>query len=266
MSLPANQIKEPGKQFQPAKSLKEPSQESLPGNLLKEPSQESRILCPDPDIVVELNVGGQFYTTTMGTLMKHPGSKFSEILSRSAKHYKDAQGRFFIDRPGTYFGPLLDYLRTGQVPTEYIPEVYQEAKFYQIHPLVKLLEDKPQIFGEQVARMQFLMGVPNYRENLEVLLHLARAEAVAMRSSKVVVCVVRTEEDDAKCTEPLHILEAKKTPVVKFGPWKAGPVTEDFVYCLEKDIRAKGYTVASQRYHLSRDPYTCFWILVFTWW
>lgn len=51
MSLPANQIKEPGKQFQPAKSLKEPSQESLPGNLLKEPSQESRILCPDPDIV-----------------------------------------------------------------------------------------------------------------------------------------------------------------------------------------------------------------------
>lgn len=51
MSLPANQIKESGKQFQPAKSLKEPSQESLPGNLLKEPSQESRILCPDPDIV-----------------------------------------------------------------------------------------------------------------------------------------------------------------------------------------------------------------------
>lgn len=50
MSLPANQIKEPGKQSQPAKSLKEPSQEALPVNLLKEPSQESRILCPDPAI------------------------------------------------------------------------------------------------------------------------------------------------------------------------------------------------------------------------
>lgn len=51
MSLPENQIKEPGKQFQPTKSLKESSLESLPGNLFKEPSQESRILCPDPDIV-----------------------------------------------------------------------------------------------------------------------------------------------------------------------------------------------------------------------
>ncbi|XP_026640223.1 BTB/POZ domain-containing protein KCTD14 [Microtus ochrogaster] len=70
MSLPANQ-------------LKELSQESLPSNQLKERSQESGILGFDPDIVVELNVGGQFYTTTMGTLMKHPGSKFSEILSRS---------------------------------------------------------------------------------------------------------------------------------------------------------------------------------------
>ncbi|XP_028733258.1 BTB/POZ domain-containing protein KCTD14 [Peromyscus leucopus] len=253
MSLPANQAKEA-------------SQESLPANQLKEHSPEPRIVCSDPDIVVELNVGGQFYTTTMGTLMKHPGSKFPEILSRSARHYKDAQGRFFIDRPGTYFGPLLDYLRTGQVPKEHIPEVYREAKFYQIHLLVKMLEDMPQIFGEQVARMQFLLGVPNYRENLEVLLHLARAEAVAMRSSKVVVCVVHTEEEDAKCAEPLHILEAKKTPVVKFGPWKAGPGTEDFVHCLEKDIRAQGYKVSPQRYHLSRDPYTCFWIFVFTWW
>uniref|UniRef100_A0A0U1RPQ8 Potassium channel tetramerisation domain containing 14 n=1 Tax=Mus musculus TaxID=10090 RepID=A0A0U1RPQ8_MOUSE len=51
MSLPANQIKEPGKQSQPAKSLKEPSQEALPVNLLKESSQESRILCPDPAIL-----------------------------------------------------------------------------------------------------------------------------------------------------------------------------------------------------------------------
>lgn len=51
MSLPPNQIKEPGKQSEPGKSLKEPSRESLPVNLLKEHSQESRILCPDPDIV-----------------------------------------------------------------------------------------------------------------------------------------------------------------------------------------------------------------------
>ncbi|XP_021490483.1 BTB/POZ domain-containing protein KCTD14 isoform X1 [Meriones unguiculatus] len=265
MSLPANHLKLPSQVSLPANQIKEHSHESQPGNQLKEHSQESQTLCPDPHLVVELNVGGQLYTTTMGTLMKHPGSKFPEILSRSARHHRDAQGRFFIDRPGTYFGLLLDYLRTGQVPREYIPEVYHEAKFYQIHLLVKALEDTPQIFGEQVARMQFLMGVPNYRENLAVLLHLARAEGVAMRSSKVMVCVVRTEEEDAKCVEPLHILEAQKTPVVKFGPWKVGPAMEDFVYCLEKDIRAQGYWVSSHR-SVNKGSYKHFWVFSFTWW
>ncbi|XP_051004925.1 BTB/POZ domain-containing protein KCTD14 [Acomys russatus] len=265
MSLPGNQFKLPNQVCPPANQIKEHSQDSQTVNQPKEYGQAPRVVCPDPDAVVELNVGGQFYTTTMGTLMKHPGSKFSEILSKSARHQRDAQGRFFVDRPGTHFGLLLDYLRTGQVPTEFIPEVYREAKFYQIHLLVKILEDTPQIFGEQVARMQFLSGVPNYRENLEVLLRLARAEAVAMRSSKVMVCVARTEEESAKCVEPLHILEAKKTPVVKFGPWKAGPVTEDFLYCLEKDIRDQGYKVTSHRY-LNRDPHSCFWVFSFIWW
>ncbi|XP_047374806.1 BTB/POZ domain-containing protein KCTD14 [Sciurus carolinensis] len=232
--------------------------------------QNTRPSPPTVSTVVQLNIGGQIYTTTLGTLRKLPGSKLSEMFSSSTKACTDAEGRFFIDRPGTYFGPILDYLRSGQVPTQHIPEVYREAQFYEIQPLVKLLEDMPQIFGEQVARKQFLLRVPGYSENLELLLRLARAEAVALRYSSVVVCVVRTEEEAARCAQPLCSLEARKMPVVKFGPWKVGPEIKDLLYCVEMDIKAQGYQVSCGRYYLDhafRAKVTdCFHIFTFTWW
>ncbi|XP_070130440.1 BTB/POZ domain-containing protein KCTD14 isoform X2 [Equus przewalskii] len=219
--------------------------------------------------VVELNVGGEFYTTTVGTLRKLPGSKLAEMFSSSAKACIDAEGRFFIDRPGTYFGPILDYLRSGQLPTQHIFEVYREAQFYEIKPLVKLLEDTPQIFGEQVARKQFLLRVPGYSENLELMVRLARAEAVAARSSGVLVCVVPTEENAAFCADALRVLEADKRSVIKFGPWKAAPDVKDLLDCVKMDIMAQGYQVDykshnEKAFSFAHSDY--FYTFLFTWW
>uniref|UniRef100_A0A8C3YAQ0 Potassium channel tetramerization domain containing 14 n=1 Tax=Catagonus wagneri TaxID=51154 RepID=A0A8C3YAQ0_9CETA len=214
--------------------------------------------------VVELNVGGEFYTTTLGTLRKIPGSKLAEMFSSSAKACTDAEGRFFIDRHGTYFGPILEYLRSGQLPEQHIPEVYREAQYYEIEPLVKLLEDMPQIFGEQVARKQFLLRVPGYGENLQLMVRLARAEAVAARYSEVLVCVVRSEKDDANCVDTLHRLEANKRSVVKFGPWKAAPTIDNLLDCVKMDIKAQGYQVECTR-HMGL-PANYFYTFCFTWW
>ncbi|XP_054432293.1 BTB/POZ domain-containing protein KCTD14 [Pteronotus mesoamericanus] len=221
--------------------------------------------------VVELNVGGEIYTTTLGTLRKLPGSKLADMFSSSAKACTDTEGRFFIDRPGTYFGAILDYLRSGQLPTQHIPEVYREAQFYEIKPLVKLLEDMPQIFGEQVARKQFLLRVPGYSENLELMVRLARAEAVAARCSNVLVCAVRTEEDAAYCAESLRVLEADKRLVVKFGPWKAAPAIRDLLDSVRMDIEAQGYQVAyeycsKKTLQLKSGAYEYFYTFRFTWW
>ncbi|XP_035969192.2 BTB/POZ domain-containing protein KCTD14 isoform X2 [Halichoerus grypus] len=219
--------------------------------------------------VVELNVGGELYTTTMGTLRKLPGSKLAEMFSSSAKACTDAEGRFFIDRPGTYFGPILDYLRSERLPTHHIPEVYREAQFYAIKPLVKLLEDMPQIFGEQVARKQFLLRVPGYGENLELMVRLARAEAVAARRSAVLVCAVRTEEEAAHCADALRLLEAGKRSVVKFGPWKAAPQVKDLLDCVKMDITAQGYQVYYEPYSertLRAKYFSYFYTFVFIWW
>lgn len=221
--------------------------------------------------VVELNVGGEFYTTTADTLRKFPGSKLAEMFSSSAKVFKDAKGRFFIDRSGTYFGPILDYLRSGELPTQHIPEVYREAQFYEIKPLVKLLEDMPQIFGAQVARKQFLLRVPGYSENLELMVRLARAEAVVSRCSSVLVCAVRTEEDAAHCAESLRILEADKRLVIQFGPWKTAPEIRDLLDSVKMDIEAQGYQVtydycSKKTFQPKPGASEFFYTFLFTWW
>nr|XP_010343909.2 BTB/POZ domain-containing protein KCTD14 [Saimiri boliviensis boliviensis] len=225
---------------------------------------------PTTSTVVELNVGGEFYTTTLGTLRKFPGSKLAEMFSSSAKACTDAEGRFFIDRPGTYFRPILDYLRIGQVPTQHIPEVYREAQFYEIRPLVKLLEDMPEIFGEQVSRKQFLLQVPGYSESLELMVRLARAEAITARKSSVLVCLMETEEQDACYSEVLHFLQDKEKSVVKFGPWKAALDSSDLLYCLAMDIKAQGYNVVYDLFLVypakTTRMYLNIYSFTFTWW
>ncbi|KAM9763248.1 BTB/POZ domain-containing protein KCTD14 isoform 1-T5 [Dama dama] len=249
--------------------------ESVLGNLVShgQPCQERQgIGCLEKitdqeSPVVDLNVGGEFYTTTLGTLRKFPGSKLAEMFSSPAKACLDAEGRFFIDRCGTYFGPILEYLRSGQLPTQHIPEVYREAQYYEIKPLIKHLEDTPQIFGEQVARKQFLLQVPGYSENLELMVRLARAEAVAARCSRVLVCLVRNEKEDASCADALRSLEANKRSVVKFGPWKAALDISDLLDCLNMDIKAQGYQVCySHNSPLPAKVSDYFYTFSFSWW
>ncbi|XP_073517786.1 BTB/POZ domain-containing protein KCTD14 isoform X2 [Phyllobates terribilis] len=220
--------------------------------------------------VVQLNIGGDIYTTTVGTLKKHQESKLFEMFNGLPKLRTDVEGRYFIDREGKYFRYILDYLRSGQVPTEYIHEVYKEALFYEIESLVKKLEETPQIFGEQVGRKQFLARVPNYSENIEVMIRIARAEVVASRFSNVLVCIVRTEDDASKCLDVLNALDTDKESVVKFGPWKASPGISDLLDCIRADIEDKGYKVSYSSHMADKGfrfkSYDFLYKFVFTWW
>ena len=64
---------------------------------------------------VLLNVGGMHFQTTRATLLKHESSFFQGLLSGNFSGGDDDAGRFFIDRSGKYFEPLLDYLRCDLV-------------------------------------------------------------------------------------------------------------------------------------------------------
>ncbi|XP_060682985.1 BTB/POZ domain-containing protein KCTD14-like [Hemiscyllium ocellatum] len=220
--------------------------------------------------VMILNVGGQIYTTTASTLKKYPRSTLAELCSNPGKAIIDRKGRIFIDREGTFFKYILAFLRSGQLPTRFTQQIYQEALFYNIEPLVELLRDSPELYGELVGRQQFLSEVPNYMENVEVLIHLARAESVGSRRSWVMVCVVKNKEDEAKVLETIRDLGPDKDSLVKFGPWRPSPTASDLLDCIKLDIEKRGYNVSFQPYKAVRgllsSSCNLLFQFVFTWW
>ncbi|XP_015241121.1 PREDICTED: BTB/POZ domain-containing protein KCTD14 [Cyprinodon variegatus] len=230
--------------------------------------QASSAISPSP--VVHLNVGGYLFSTTLSTLRKHPDSKLAELFSSHPKVSTDGQGRFFIDRDGSHFGAVLEFLRSEKLPTENIREVYKEAVHYKIKPLIKRLEETPELFGELVGRQQFLSKVRHYQENIEVLIRIARAEAVAARRSTILIAVLATEEDLGSYGDAKSTLEAGKESVVTFGPWKAGPSARDLLDCVKMDIESRGYKVNIEPHHPERGflfkTYDIFYNLTFTWW
>ncbi|XP_014014413.1 BTB/POZ domain-containing protein KCTD5 isoform X4 [Salmo salar] len=96
---------------------------------------------------VRLNVGGTYFLTTRQTLCRDPKS-FLYRLSQADPELdsdKDDTGAYLIDRDPTYFGPVLNYLRHGKLVLnrELAEEgVLEEAEFYNITSLIKLLKDK----------------------------------------------------------------------------------------------------------------------------
>ena len=97
----------------------------------------------DINEIVSLNVGGKEYTTTIQTLCQDPNCMLSKMFSGRFAVKKDSKGNYFIDRDGTYFKYILNYLRDGYVnlPTKPLPrkQILAEAMFYQIQGLIDVL-------------------------------------------------------------------------------------------------------------------------------
>lgn len=75
--------------------------------------------------VIELNVGGVPYTTTLETLNSQPDSQLNAIFTGREPIQKDAKNRYFIDRDGVLFRYVLDFLRDGNI---ILPECFRERE------------------------------------------------------------------------------------------------------------------------------------------
>ncbi|KAL0346920.1 UNVERIFIED_CONTAM: FH protein interacting protein FIP2 [Sesamum calycinum] len=91
--------------------------------------------------VVRLNIGGKKFCTTIDTLtQREPDSMLAAMFSgRHAVHQESDKGYVFVDRDGTYFRHILNWLRDGVIPTlkdsEY-SELLREAEYFQLLELM----------------------------------------------------------------------------------------------------------------------------------
>ncbi|XP_076761457.1 BTB/POZ domain-containing protein KCTD9 isoform X2 [Xylocopa sonorina] len=99
---------------------------------------------------ITLNVGGKYFTTTRDTLTKkEPMSMLARMFTdttgteqRILPSKQDKNGAFLIDRSPTYFEPLLNYLRHGQIILDAnvnAAGVLAEARFYGIEGAIEIL-------------------------------------------------------------------------------------------------------------------------------
>lgn len=88
--------------------------------------------------IIELNVGGVFYTTALSTLTRDGDSLLAQMFTGRSREpvLRDSKGKYFIDRDGVLFRYTLDYLRDG---TLMLPHNFherdrlkQEADYFQL--------------------------------------------------------------------------------------------------------------------------------------
>jgi len=128
------------------------------------------------DRVITLNVGGVLYTTKLSTLLKYPNTKFAPLATlgsrnptRPAIDQRDVNDNPFFDRDGPTFRHVLNFMRDGRLT---LPGDFQdydmlvnEAKFYEIEPLVKALRRWAMNSVETVRSV--CMCVCVWRDNLQ---------------------------------------------------------------------------------------------------
>lgn len=103
------------------------------------------------DNTVKLNIGGTVFTTTTSMLTSDPLTVFAGLLSGDVELATDEDSELFIDRDPKHFDIILDHLRPGGDVSQRVREMttvdrrdlLQEAQFYNIRSLVKMIASMP---------------------------------------------------------------------------------------------------------------------------
>jgi hypothetical protein len=109
---------------------------------------------PGSSAIIELNVGGVYYTSTRQTLLSEADSYFAQKFAEPDTLLRDSKNKVFIDRDGLLFRYVLDYLRamsnnsTSSSTLLCLPENFNEkrrlrceAEFFKLPSMCKLLDE-----------------------------------------------------------------------------------------------------------------------------
>ena len=201
----------------------------------------------------------------------------------------DDQGRYFIDRDGTYFGNILNYLRdTSLLPEASVAlHVYREALYFRVEELIHQLERYPCVIPYVVIEEQKKNFSEKYEYWKNVLLETAQRKYRQVVNSSIghdcVVIVTRYasksdyEMGKSVCKGYSAVCENKENcqehrffridesgerlqhfigsdlPLVDFiVPGEDIPDCRLFTSLVEKDLRVEGFCVSGSLSHAWR--------------
>ena len=99
-----------------------------------------------PELCITLNIGGQYFETTVGILTRDPFSILAACCRQKALFRSCEEGHaIFFDRDWWIFRHILSYLRSNTLPNELetLKELYKEASFYRLLSLQRAIEEVP---------------------------------------------------------------------------------------------------------------------------
>ena len=112
--------------------------------------------------VIDLNVGGYFYSTTFETLKKEDNMLIEMLETNTSLLCKDSKDRIFIDRDGKLFRYVLDYLRNKTVvlPDNFTERasLRREAEYYNLENMLKLIDMSE--MAQDATMMKFSVSSP----------------------------------------------------------------------------------------------------------
>ncbi|PFX29394.1 BTB/POZ domain-containing protein KCTD6 [Stylophora pistillata] len=130
--------------------------------------------------IVKLNVGGHYFTTSLRTLTKDPNSMLAVMFAGKFEMKPCEDGAFFIDRDGTHFRFILNYLRLGKLTlpdgATFLKELAEEAEFYQIQGLL----DKLKLMEDSLTSVKLNVGGHLFTTSLQTLTKDPKSRLAAM--------------------------------------------------------------------------------------
>ena len=102
--------------------------------------------------VVNLNIGGHKFTTSLQTLRSDPSSMLGVMFSGRHPIIKQDDESIFIDRDGRHFHAILNYLRGTITSVKQLPDdkltlsdLSTEAEYYQLQGLHEMINPKQKV-------------------------------------------------------------------------------------------------------------------------
>ncbi|XP_066277211.1 BTB/POZ domain-containing protein KCTD7-like [Branchiostoma lanceolatum] len=237
-------------------------------------------LSPDefPD-VVELNVGGTYFTTCLATLRKYPESMLATMFSGRHRLARDKEGRYFIDRDGTYFKVVLDFLRTDDlpdIPQNSLEHAYNEAQFYGLDPLMAQLENTPTLSAQKL-RQDYLKTFDDFEILLDSLIEEARKplskcpyRTTSVKIGLSGIMLHRNFKEKEYPTGEGHNCYVTQKAFCIFHPLHTCKRAEVdvFMECLALELSSRGFSAHGAENNPPQCPWCTKWLheVVFTWW